>query len=82
VTTSYNYTLSLHSLTSNSSSTTNFPWLSSTDHSVVLFQFSFSYALYSLYFSVPPQLLALEFDSLIFPRHGPRSTENTAPVFL
>jgi hypothetical protein len=42
VTKSSNHTLSLHRLTSNSSSTANFPWLSPIDNSVVLLQFSFS----------------------------------------
>jgi hypothetical protein len=73
---SSNHTLTLHKLASNSCSTTNFPWLSPTDNSVVLLQFSFSYSLYS---SELIQLLASELYSLIFPRHGPRSTENTAP---
>jgi hypothetical protein len=36
VTKSSNHTLSLHRLTSNSSITTNFPWLSPTDNSFVL----------------------------------------------
>jgi hypothetical protein len=75
VTKSSNHTLILHRLTSASSSITNFPWLSPTDnwpnsHSRTL--------LYSLYSSVLLQLQVSEFDSLIFPRHGPHSTENTA----
>jgi hypothetical protein len=59
VTKSSNHTLSLHRVTSNSSSTTNFPWLSPTENW--------------------PFLQTL---SLIKSRHGPRSTENAAPLLL
>jgi hypothetical protein len=49
VTKSSNHTPSLLRLTFNSSSTTNFPWLSPTDNSVVLLQFSFLYSLCCTY---------------------------------
>jgi hypothetical protein len=57
VTKSSNHTLCLHRLTSNSSSTTNFLWLSPTDN---LTQFSFSFSLlYSAVCHCIPILLTL-----------------------
>jgi hypothetical protein len=69
VTKSSSHKLSLHWLSANSSSTTNFPWLSPTDDWT---PFSLSlYFLYSLYSSVLLQLLqvASELDSLLQTRH-------------
>jgi hypothetical protein len=60
VTKSSNHTLRLHRLTSSSSSTTDFPWLSPTNSSVVHLQFSFLYfllySMYSFYSSTPTAL--------------------------
>jgi hypothetical protein len=70
-----NHTLILHGLTFNSS-TTNFPWLSSTDNLILIL----------LYFVVRhciPILLTLSIlktGSLVESRHGQRSTENTCYV--
>jgi hypothetical protein len=60
VTRSSNHTLNLHKLTSNSSSTTNFPWLSPTDNWPNSRSRSTTDFLYS---SVLLQRLALEFHS-------------------
>jgi hypothetical protein len=65
---SSNHALNLHRLTSNSSSATDFPWLSPTDnwlnsHSRSVTDF--------FYTSLLLQLLASEFDSLVIPQHGP-----------
>jgi hypothetical protein len=63
VTKSYNYTQSIHRLTSNSSSTTDFPWLSPTDNWT---QFSFSdsllYSTVRRYIPIPLTLLNSQFQ--------------------